>query len=267
MHGKSRSKVEFTEHLKNEFFPFIKKNFLLDRLNYHFKDQELLFKAFCHSSFTHELSNHGIHIESNERLEFLGDSILNFVVGLELFKLYPKSSEGDLTIRRGQRVGRTFLAQIGKYLDLQNLILLGRGEFKQKAYLQERMMANTVEALIGAIFFDSSFESAQKVILAIFRNGEKEGHLLGIAEKGQVDKDPKSLISEMMMKKGREVTYYDINPEKNEQEDFHVALLIDGKAILSGQGPSKKRVQKELAKEFIDNKLYQHFVDEKREDC
>lgn len=267
-----KSKVELSsnkksslslDYLKNEFSPFIKKSFLLERINYQFKDLDLLFKAFCHSSFTHEIANFGLQLESNERLEFLGDSIVNFIVGLELFLLHPNCTEGELTIMRGQKVSRLFLGKMGNYLDLQNLVLLGKGETKQKSYLQERIMANTFEALIGAIYLDSNFEECQKVVLSIFRNGDKEGFFSGIKTNMEPTKDPKSELSELMMKENHTLLYQDLNPDKKDNEDFYVAIVIDGRAILTGHGPSKKKVQKELAKEFLEKNLYQHFTNTK----
>ena len=135
---------------------------LEDCIKYKFKNKSLLINALTHKTFAFEAKE---AIEYNERIEFLGDSVLNFIVAEELYKSNRYFSEGELTRRRALFVNNNFLAERGKELGLGNFLQLGRGEIKQNGSRNPTNLANALEALIGAIFLDSDLKSVRNFIL------------------------------------------------------------------------------------------------------
>ena len=133
-----------------------------DKIDYHFKNKKLLEKSLTHKTFAFEASE---PLEYNERLEFLGDSILNFVVAEQLYKSNKYFSEGELTRRRAFGVNNKFLSKIAKDLEVGNCLLLGKGEIKQNGSSNRTNLANALEALIGAIYLDSDLKTVRKFIL------------------------------------------------------------------------------------------------------
>ena len=136
---------------------------------YTFNDKGLLKSALTHKTFAFEAN---IPIEYNERLEFLGDSILNFIVAEQLYKSNKYFSEGELTRRRSIAVNNNFLADKAKDLDIGKFLLLGKGEVKQNGADNRTNLANALEALIGAVYLDSDISHVRKIILdKIFDDG------------------------------------------------------------------------------------------------
>jgi len=132
------------------------------KIGYIFNDKELLQKALTHKTFAFEART---PIEYNERLEFLGDSILNFVVAEQLYRSNKYFSEGELTRRRAIIVNNDFLADKADILSIGRFLRLGRGEIKQKGYKNRTNLANALEALIGAIYLDSGIDEARRFIM------------------------------------------------------------------------------------------------------
>lgn len=132
------------------------------KINYNFKDKELLKNALTHKTYAFEAKT---PVEYNERLEFLGDSILGFVVAEQLYKANRYFSEGELTRRRSTLVNNSFLAQKAKELKIGSFLQLGRGENKMNGDKNPTNLANTLEALIGAVYLDSDFNTARSFIL------------------------------------------------------------------------------------------------------
>lgn len=132
------------------------------KINYKFKDNNLLLNALTHKTYAFEA---GIPIEFNERLEFLGDSILGFIVAEQLYKSNKYFSEGELTRRRAIFVNNKFLAERAKELELGDFLRLGKGERIQNGKKNPTNLANALEALIGAIYLDSNLKKTKKVIL------------------------------------------------------------------------------------------------------
>ncbi len=141
---------------KNDFEMFEKK------IDYSFKNKKLLEEALTHKTFAFEAD---LPLEYNERLEFLGDSILNFIVAEQLYKSNIYFSEGELTRRRSIGVNNNFLAKISKKLDIGKYLLLGKGEKKQDGANNRTNLANSLEALIGAIYLDSNIDVVREFIL------------------------------------------------------------------------------------------------------
>jgi len=137
---------------------------LEQRLRYSFNDKNLLAKALTHKTYAFEAS---APVEYNERLEFLGDSILNFIVSEELYKRNQYFSEGELTRRRAMIVNNKVLAQKAQDLNLGSHLLLGKGEIKQNGATNNTILANTLEAVIGAIYLDSDLPTVASVIFQL----------------------------------------------------------------------------------------------------
>ena len=137
-------------------------NSLEKKLNYKFKNKKLLINAVTHKTYAFEAKT---PLEYNERLEFLGDSILNFIISEKLYKINKYFSEGELTRHRSMYVNNELLAKIAKKLEIGKFLLLGKGEKNQKGNLNPTNLANTLESIIGAIYLDSNLEICRNVIL------------------------------------------------------------------------------------------------------
>ncbi|TAL91478.1 MAG: ribonuclease III [Candidimonas sp.] len=157
-------------------------------LDYQFHDGALLEQAVTHRS-------HSAH--HNERLEFLGDSVLNFVVAALLFKRFSKIDEGDLSRSRANLVKQSSLAEIAQRLSLSQYLRLGEGELKSGGFRRPSILADAVEAIFGAVFLDSGFESAQKVI------ARQYAPILVNIDPKTLGKDPKTLLQELLQ--GRKI--------------------------------------------------------------
>ena len=150
-----------------------KNNFELleKKINYNFKNKELLKNALTHKTYAFESE---IPIEYNERLELLGDSILNFAVAEQLYKSNKYFSEGELTRRRAMLVNNNYLADISKELGIGSFLLLGKGEKKQNGDTNPKNLANAIEALIGAVYLDSNLNKVKKLTLNIVFNDDTQ---------------------------------------------------------------------------------------------
>ena len=131
-------------------------------INYNFNDKDLLKKALTHKTFAFESHQ---PLEFNERLEFLGDSVLNFVVAEQLYRSNKYFSEGELTRRRASIVNNEFLADRAQFLGLGDFLFLGKGEVKQNGSSNRTNLANALEALIGAVYLDTGIENVRRFIL------------------------------------------------------------------------------------------------------
>ena len=148
--------------MKKDNFELLEK-----KINYNFKNKGLLKNALTHKTYAFESE---IPLEYNERLELLGDSILNFAVAEQLYKSNKYFSEGELTRRRAMLVNNNFLAGKSKELDIGRFLLLGKGEKKQNGDTNPKILANALEALIGAAYLDSNLSKVKKMILNILFN-------------------------------------------------------------------------------------------------
>ena len=135
---------------------------LQEKLDVKFKNQDLLVQAFCHRSYLNE--NPSFYLENNERLEFLGDAVLELVVTEYLFKKYPKNPEGELTSWRASLVNADSLAETAKKLEFNDFLLLSRGEAKDSGKARGFILANSLESFIGALYLDQGYEVCQTFI-------------------------------------------------------------------------------------------------------
>lgn len=219
---------------------------LEEYLGYSFKDIRLLEKALTHRSYINE-APFSIK-ESNEVLEFLGDAVLNLAIGHLLTLKFPKAPEGILSKQRASLVNKSTLVQVSKELHLEEYLLLGKGERLSGVLKRSSILANTYEALIGAIFRDSGFDQALKIIRSHF-----EPYLQGEIVFSLFD-DYKSLLQEYTQKAyGLSPQYKvlrEIGPEHEKR--FQASVIIQGEVKGVGWGESKKAAEQEAARNALD---------------
>lgn len=212
------------------------------KLGYTFKDKTLINTALTHSSYANEKRK-----ESNERLEFLGDSVLSIIVSNYLFKKLSRLSEGDLTKIRASLVCEQALAELAKKISLDKYILLGRGEEMTGGRLRASIISDAFEAVLAAIYLDSDINTAANWLLNVMNEKMNE------ALSGKTYKDYKTMLQEAVQHGDRgKVTYELLNesgPDHNKH--FEVRVCIDEKPVNKGVGQSKKEAEQEAAKNAL----------------
>ncbi len=210
---------------------------LEEKIGYRFKDRELLRQALTHSSFTNEQK---INRQKNyERLEFLGDAVLELASSKFFFLNNEDMTEGQMTKMRSSMVCEPALAFCAKDLDLGEYIFLGKGEEATGGRERDSIVSDVMEALIGAIYLDSGFEEAEKFILQF---------ILSDLESKQLFYDSKTILQEKVQKKGQSLRYElvgESGPDHDKQ--FTVEAYIDDKAISRGTGRTKKSAEQQAA--------------------
>lgn len=214
-------------------------------INLHFDDTGLLKLALTHSSYANERKIN--KIECNERLEFLGDAILELITSDFLYSKYPKMPEGQLSKLRASLVCEESLAESAKEIGLGDCIYLGKGEEATGGRLRASITSDAFEALIGAIYLDKGYDAAKEFVLK---------YVLYDTDRFVNSFDSKSLLQEKVQcsKKISVISYKVIEesgPEHN--KNFKVAVYIDGKEYGVGQGRSKKAAEKEAARVALSN--------------
>jgi ribonuclease-3 len=208
-------------------------------LKYKFKDTALLELALTHRSFKGE---------NNERLEFLGDSILNFVVAELLFEKFPQSVEGDLSRLRSELVKASTLSEIGVEINVGNFLRLGEGELKSAGWRRPSILADTVEAVIGAIFIDSGMDETQSIIKKWLENR------IDMIDPKKIKKDAKSLLQEFLQGKKIALPKYEVGSIKGEahSQSFIIQCHIPALGItVEGDGDSRKIAEQVAAKNAL----------------
>jgi ribonuclease-3 len=207
-----------------------------------FRRESLLEQALVHSSYCNENPEFGYR--SNERLEFLGDAVLNFVVTDKLYKKFPELSEGELTEIRASLVCRDTLAELASSLELGDWLLLGRGEELSGGRAKASNLANAMEALIGALYLDQGIGKVRRFILKQLKRDLKE------IETGKTVLNYKALVQEFIQGEGRPTPVYRlveaIGPDHSKQ--FTAEILVDGEALGRGTGGSKKVAESQAAR-------------------
>lgn len=209
-----------------------------------FNNQNLYKQVFTHRSFLNEAPDKR---ESNERLEFLGDSILSFIVSSYIFKLYPELKEGELTSLRSLLTNTETLFQIAKELELGKMLELSRGEEATGGRENKTILANTIEALIGGIYLDQGLEAVTEFV---------EETLLSkiealINEHGL--KDPKSLLQEIIQERHKVSPTYKIIKEEgpDHAKIYTVGVYLENKLLAEGSGRSKQEAEKDSAQNAL----------------
>lgn len=213
---------------------------------------EVLLKALCHKSFVHEIKS---DLENYERLEFLGDALLDLYVSEKLYTQYPDLKEGDLSKLRSNIVNEDTLSQIALHLKLDKIVLLGKGELKEKGFEKKSILCNVFESLLGAIYFCQGQKLAFEYLSTILFHSKFKSMWDESALKFF---DAKSTLQEEVMKMYKTTPEY-ISEEVEEDKTklFKVELWIEGKKIGELVHPSKKKGMQKLAKEILENKSYQ----------
>ncbi len=212
---------------------------LYKHIGYQFKKENLLSQGLTHRS---------IGANNNERLEYLGDAIVNFVIAETLFTRFPKTPEGQLSRMRANLVNKETLAQIAKQLHLDGHIRLGSGELKSGGYRRESILADTLEALIAAIYLDADVETCKNRILDWF--AEK----LADTSTNTTNKDAKTELQEFLQARQLPLPEYQIISivGKDHQQIFHVSCQISGLTFRgNGQGESRRRAEQMAAAQLL----------------
>jgi len=210
------------------------------KIGYRFGDFELLRRALTHRSHS------AVH---NERLEFLGDSVLNCVVALELYSRFPRLSEGDLSRLRANVVNQQSLAGVAQRFSFGEALLLGEGELKSGGARRPSILADSVEAVIGAVFMDGGFEAARKVA-----RGLLDG-VLDRVDPATTGKDPKTLLQEYLMQRKLALPRYTVIATRGEahEQRFEVECAVPELGIRSlGEGASRRSAEQEAARQAYE---------------
>lgn len=212
-------------------------------IQYTFKDKNLLNKALTHSSFSREHS--ASSRDNNERLEFLGDAFFDAVISVKLYRRLEKVDEGRLTKTRALIVCEKSLAEVAKRLRIGEHLNMGRGEELSGGRNRESILADAVEAVIGAIYLDGGYEEVYRFVCREFRKTVED------ALAGRLFADYKTQVQEVLQKRGRKTCIsYHLDREEGPDHDktFYVHLVCDGRALGNGCGKSKKEAEQEAAK-------------------
>lgn len=210
-----------------------------DRINYHFKDKGLLNEALSHSSYGNEFSQ-----RDNERLEFLGDSIISFLVTKHLFSIFPEYNEGKLSKIKNQIVSTKSFYKIVKKNKLEKYLLLGKGETKSGGKKRESNLAGLFEAIVGAIFKDSGIRSAENFLKKFLLHQDFSNF---------IDEDYKSILQVESQKKYGVLPKYIVDKQEGPPHDreFHVSVFINKIKHGASKGKSKKDAENKSAKKAL----------------
>lgn len=216
---------------------------LEERIGYTFRDRSLLENALTHSSYANEHREAGM--PSNERLEFLGDSILGLVVADHLYRTRPDLPEGDLTRIRAALVCEGSLVEVAKGLDLGSYLKLGRGEESGGGRHRPSIQADAVEAMLAAVYLDGGIGQARRLIHELIIDQEQERTAAG--------RDYKTALQELVQRTSGQVLAYRLIGESgpDHAKTFEMEVLLNGTAIGSGSGRSKKEAEQAAAKTAV----------------
>jgi len=214
-------------------------------IDYHFTDRHLLETALTHSSYANDFL--GDPTKGNERLEFLGDAILDAVVGLELYRRYPAKDEGFLTKLRSEIVCEKSLGEALMALGINSAIRLGRGEDQKGGRERLSIIADATEAIIAAVFLDGGLECAEKTVMRIL------GDTIDAADLGELPGDYKTDLQILCQKSGHNDIRYQIIDESgpDHAKVFTAAVYVEGRQLGTGTGSSKKQAQAQAARQAL----------------
>lgn len=214
-------------------------------LGYHFKDTDLPLQALTHKSFSNEQKAKDVPF--NERLEFLGDAVLELAVSDRIYKRYPDIPEGGLTRIRAEVVCEKGLARIARQLDIGSGLRLGRGEDKCGGRGKASLLSDALEALLGAIFFEGGFDAACRIVEKVF------GPELDNAANIRYGTDYKTALQENLQARFGRLPEYQLvkiaGPDHS--RIFTIAVSFDGRELGSGEGSSKKQAEQKAASEAL----------------
>ncbi|MBI5045511.1 MAG: ribonuclease III [Candidatus Niyogibacteria bacterium] len=219
-----------------------------EKIGFRFIDQDLLKQAFTHRSYLNENPDWGL--PHNERLEFLGDAVLELVVTQYLYERYPEEAEGVLTSYRAALVNANMLSAVASELNMEKYLLLSRGESKDVGTARHYILANTFEALVGALYLDQGYEAAR-----LFISKTVLPNLNSVIEQG-LYRDPKSLFQEEAQERVGITPVYKVLKEwgPDHAKHFIVGVYLNDEKIAEGEGSSKQAAQEEAAHHALEAK-------------
>jgi ribonuclease-3 len=241
---------------QTDFFHLISREIsfeLLEKnISYTFLDKKNLIQSLLQSTFCYEMKS----FVSNERLEFAGDSLVNMLIGLELYRLYPTMDEGDLSKLRGSLVNESKLAELARSIHLGNFIFVGKGEHRDLGNEKDSILADCLEALLAAVYFDSQENLAickQTLfsIIARYETAQSKKYF----DRENIDLfDPKSKLQEWTMKEYGKLPEY-VSQFDETNQIFTTSVMIENQIHFTVTGPSKKKNEKKCAKEALESLL------------
>jgi ribonuclease III len=208
---------------------------------YQFEQEELLQQALTHRSFSRS--------RSNERLEFLGDSVVNLAITNHIYRLFDSADEGDLSRIRAALVRQATLARVARTIDLGNAIRLGGGELKSGGYRRASILADALEAVIGAVYLDSDYARAEQVVLRLF-----DEQLASIDLEAEF-KDPKTRLQEYLQSRQQALPVYAVEQTTGQEHSrvFTVSCSIEALDLReTGSGSSRKKAEQQAAGKLLD---------------
>jgi ribonuclease III len=218
---------------------------LMERLQIQFDDVLLLTRAMTHRSY---LNEHPEALEDNERLEFLGDAVLDYLVGEWLYNRFPEMEEGDLTQMRSALVQTNQLAAFARNMKFENVVRLGKGETKSGGQLRNTLMCDVFEAFIGALLLDRGIEKVREFVNPMLENSINE-----IIELHK-NEDPKSQLQEWAQAKGYATPKYITKKVKgpDHAKIFEIEVKVNNEVMGSGIGKSKQSAEKSAARKALE---------------
>ena len=226
---------------KNEQFEELQR-----QIGYWFDDPALLSEALTHKSFSNE--NPDSEIGCNERLEFLGDAVLDLVVSQRTYRDYPAMQEGDLTRVRAELVRERNLAELARKFSLGACLQMGKGERRSGGEDKDSLLANAVEAIFGAIFLDGGYLAAQEVVEKLF------AQQIELAVNNQLDVDYKTRLQELCQRVHHQTPDYVVAGESgpDHQRHYSIEVHLKGRHISTGEGRSKKLAEQDAARGALE---------------
>ncbi len=221
---------------------------LEERIGYCFRNKDYALNALIHSSFVNE--NHlDPKLKNNERLEFLGDAVLDFVMGMMLYNNHPEMSEGEMSKARALIVCEASLAEKARSLGLGELMFLGKGEDTNGGRNRPSILSDCLEALIGSIYLDGGIDEAEGFIMFLL------GDTYQKAVRGELFMDYKTRLQEELQKSGDMKIQYKLVEATGPDHDklFRMAVYADNRLLGTGSGKSKKEAEQEAAKQALEN--------------
>lgn len=212
-------------------------------IGYTFKDKNLLKNALTHTSYAFDH-----HVESNEKLEFLGDSILEFISSIYIYQNYPNLKEGEMTKVRATVVCEDSLFKIATKLNFNQFLYLGKSELKGKEQIRKAILADSVEAVIAAMYLDSNLDESKRFII------DNLAEEIEKATKNVGQKDYKTVLQEKLQEHGATSIKYIIIDEKGPDHDktFVATVEWNDKLLATGEGRSKKMAEMEAARKALE---------------
>lgn len=217
-------------------------------INYKFNDPQLPQQALTHKSFANEQSEINLH---NERLEFLGDAVLELAVSEWVYRRFPDIPEGGLTRIRSEVVCEAGLAEVARKIDIGEGLLLGKGEERSGGREKSSLLSDALEALLGAVFCDGGFSAACKVVEALFAD------MIDKTARSRYGTDYKTCLQERLQAGYGKLPEYHLVQVAGPDHDrvFSMEVRFDGKLLGNGRGPSKKRAEQQAAAAALDHSL------------